>query len=353
MAARPARARIRTYAASGVDLAGRARALPELLRAARYTAPASHGRVVEAPGHYAGIVRLDGATIAITTDTVGTKVLLAEALGRWEEVGEDVVAINVNDLASVGARPTAIVDTILCGVADPAVFRGIGRGMRRGLAKARCALVGGETALVAEIVRGLDLGATAVGFFPPRRAPILGQSIRAGDRIVGLPSSGLHANGLTLARRLLAASSVRLDRPRPGGRRPLGRELLAPTRTYSAAIDAVADLPGVVGLAHVSGGGVRNLTRLSRAVRFVLDAWPEPRGLFPWLQGLGGLSVREMFGTFNMGIGFLVVVRPKAEARVREALARAGAPDAIAVGHVERGRGVELPAHGLTFRDYA
>ena len=98
---------------------------------------------------------------------------------------------------------------------------------------------------------------------------------------------------------------------------------------------------------------MRNLTRLSRAVRFVLDAWPEPRGLFPWLQGLGGLSVREMFGTFNMGIGFLVVVRPKSEARVREALARAGAPDAIPVGHVERGRGVEVPAHGLTFRDYA
>jgi phosphoribosylformylglycinamidine cyclo-ligase len=346
------RASAATYAQSGVDLAGRARALPQLLRAARYRAPASHGRPVSAPGHYAGLVRLPGATVAVTTDTVGTKVLLAEATGRWEEVGEDLVAINVNDLAAVGARPTAIVDTILCAAADPVAFAAIGRGLRRGLSAARCSLVGGETALVGEIVRSTDLGATAVGFFPRGRRPVLGERILPGDLVLGIPASGLHANGFTLVRRLLREARVPLNRARPGGRLPLGRELLTPTRTYSEFVDTVADLAGVVGLAHVSGGGVRNLVRLNAAVRFELGSWPEPPSLFRWLQELGGIEEREMFQTFNMGIGFLLVVRPAAAATVRSRLLRAGVRGLLKVGSVETGRGVELPDRGLSYRGY-
>jgi phosphoribosylformylglycinamidine cyclo-ligase len=345
-------ARTRSYAASGVDLAARARALGRLLRAARYRAPSSHGRPIAAPGHYAGLVRIARETIAITTDTVGTKVLLAEQVGRWEEVGEDLVAVNVNDLAAVGARPAAVVDTVLCGSADGDLFEGIGRGIARGLAAARCSLVGGETALVGEVVRGIDLGATAVGFFPARRRPVLGNGIRPGDRLLGLPASGLHANGFTLVRRLLREAKVRLDVPRAGSSRPLGRELLTPTRTYSELVDAVADLRTVVGLAHISGGGVRNLTRLSSRVRFVLDAWPAVPSLFSWVQQLGGLSDREMFQTFNMGVGFVLVVRPDAEAAVRRRLLRAGSPGAPVVGHVTRGRGVEVVTHGLRYGGY-
>ena len=308
--------------------------------------------MISAPGHYAGLVRLGRETIALTTDTVGTKVLLAEELGRWEEVGEDMVAINVNDLAAVGARPTALVDTIVCGSPDPGVFRAIGRGLRRGLAAARCSLVGGETALVAEIVRGLDLGATAAGFFPGARRPILGEGIRPGDRLLGIPSSGLHANGFTLVRRLLREASVRLDRGRRGATVPLGEELLVPTRTYSEAVDAVADLSGVVGLAHVSGGGVRNLSRLRSGVRFVLDDWPEPPPLFSWLQDLGGLADREMFQTFNMGVGFVLVTRPEREEEVHRRLRRNGVRDVVVIGHVADGTGVEVPARGLRYVGY-
>jgi phosphoribosylformylglycinamidine cyclo-ligase len=345
-------ARTRTYAASGVDLSGRSRALRELLRASRYRAPGSHGRPIDAPGHYAGLVRLGGTTIAVTTDTVGTKTLLAEQLGRWEEVGEDVVAINVNDLAAVGARPAALVDTILCGTPKPEVFRSVGRGLARGLAAARCSLVGGETALVGEIVSGIDLGATAVGFFPPGRRPVLGKRIRAGDRLLGISSSGLHANGFTLVRRLLREASVRLSAPRPGATSPVGRELLTPTRTYSDLADRLADLPAVVGLAHISGAGVRNLSRLSSTVRFVLDRWPSPPPLFDWLQNLGGLSEREMFQTFNMGIGFVVVVRASGEPNLRAALRRWGARGVVPLGEVTAGEGVELPAHGLRYAGY-
>ncbi len=347
------RGRTLSYAASGVDLAKRAVALAELLRTARYAAPPSHGRPVSAPGHYAGLIRIGRETIALTTDTVGTKVLLAERLGRWEEVGEDMVAVNVNDLAAVGARPAGIVDTVLCATPDPEVFRGLGRGLGRGLRAARCSLLGGETAIVGDVVRGFDLGATAMGFFPGRRRPVLGDRIRPGDRIIGIPSTGLHANGFTLVRRLLEENSADLSRAGPGGQIPLGTQLLQPTRTYSAVADAIADRPEVHGLAHISGGGVRNLTRLHRHVRFDLDDWPSAPSLFGWLKDLGGISDREMFETFNMGIGFAVVVAGSAVDSVRRRLARAGAADSRLIGRVEPGRGVSVPQFALKYAGYA
>ena len=154
------------------------------------------------------------------------------------------------------------------------MFAQVGRGIDRGLAAARCHLLGGESAVVPELVHGTDLGGTAIGFFPRGRSPVLGAAIRAGDLLIGIPSSGVHANGMTLARRLLRERGVPLRAPRPGGSRPLGEELLAPTRIYVAASEAVAGLPGVTGFAHISGGGVRNLVRLSPKLRFVLEDWP-------------------------------------------------------------------------------
>jgi phosphoribosylformylglycinamidine cyclo-ligase len=328
-------------------------ALAALLSEVSYRPPPSSGRLVDAPGHYAGMVRIGRETIAVTTDTVGTKVKLAAEVGRWEEVGEDTVAVNVNDLASVGARPAGLVDTILCARPDPEVFRAIGRGLNRGLRLSRCSLLGGETAVVPEVVDGIDLGATAFGFFPRGRRPVLGARVRPGDRVLGVPSSGVHANGLTLVRRLLKERSVDLLRPRPGGRRPVGEEVLTATRIYSAIGDALADHGATHGLAHVSGGGVRNLVRLHPRVRFVLDHWPEVPPLFRWLQELGGLSDEEMFQTFNMGIGFMLVVGPARFAETRRRLTRAGGGDAVEIGHVERGRGVSVPNYGLSFEGYS
>ena len=347
------RGRTQSYRASGVDLGGRARALTALLAAARYRAPTSHGRLLGSSGHFAGLIELEGTTIAVTTDTVGTKVLLAEQLDRWEEVGEDLVGVNVNDLAAVGARTAGLVDTILYGRASVRAFRAIGRGLGRGLARARCSLLGGETAQVGEIVAGIDLGGTAVGFFPAGRSPILGARVRPGDVVLGIPSHGLHANGFTLARRLLREARVDLARPRPGERGALGPELLTPTRIYTEASEALAGLAGVVGLAHLSGGGVRNLVRLNASVEFSLERWPAPPGLFLWLQELGGLADREMYQTFNMGVGFAVVTRASAAPAALRALAAAGYGDAMRLGSVRRGRGVRLPTLGLRFSDYA
>jgi phosphoribosylformylglycinamidine cyclo-ligase len=342
-----------TYAASGVDRSAISQALSELLAQVRYRAPPSHGRPVGAPGHYAGLIRIGRETIAVTTDTVGTKVLLAEEFGRWEEVGEDIVGVNVNDLASVGARTAGLVDTILCGRPDPTVLRALGKGIDRGLRRARCSLLGGETAVVPSIVQGTDLGATAFGFFPRGRVPVTGQRIRPGDVILGLPSNGVHANGFTLVRKLLREAEVDLRRPRPGARDPLVQELLVPTRIYSEPIEAIADRAETHGLAHLSGGGVRNLVRLHRGVRFELDGWPEIPPLFRWLQELGSVSDEEMFQTFNMGMGFAVVVARSHLAETRRRLARAGAPDAVVLGRVSRGEGVALPRFGLEYSGYS
>ncbi len=352
MASGPSRT-VWSYAASGVDVSARSRALAALLGSVTFRPAPSHGRPIAAPGHFAGLVRLGRETIAITTDTVGTKVVLAERLGRWEEVGEDAVGVNVNDLAAMGARPAALVDTILCGRPDPEVFRAIGRGLDRGLRAAGCALLGGETAIVPDLVSGLDLGGTAVGFFPRGRRPVTGARIRPGDRLLGLPSNGLHANGFTLVRKLVDAAGADLRVPRPGGRVPLGEELLRPTRIYSESADALAARPEVHGFAHLSGGGGRNLVRLHPRVGFVLDRWPAVPPLFDWIASLGPVSPEEMFQTFNMGIGFVVVVSRDHLSETRRRLARAGAPDAIEIGHVERGTGVTLPSFGLNYAGYS
>ncbi|MGI0131703.1 MAG: phosphoribosylformylglycinamidine cyclo-ligase [Thermoplasmata archaeon] len=342
-----------TYARSGVDRTRVGAALAALLGQVRYRPPPSNGRPIEAPGHYAGLVRIGRETLAITTDTVGTKTVLAARLHRWEGVGEDIVAVNVNDLAAIGARPAALVDCLQCDQPDPEVFRQLGVGLERGLRLAGCSLLGGETAVVPEIVRGVEVGGTAIGFFPRPRAPLLGRAIRPGDRLVGIPSEGMHANGFTLVRRVLDEHSVDLAHPRPGGGGPLGEELLHPTRIYVRVAEAMAPLASTHGMAHISGGGVRNLVRLHPKVAFVLDGWPAPDGIFRWIGDLGHVSDEELYQTFNMGIGFVVVVRPTGLSETLRRLARAGAPDARVLGHVERGEGVKLPHLGLTYRGYA
>jgi phosphoribosylformylglycinamidine cyclo-ligase len=341
-----------TYAKAGVDRDLVGRSLARLLGAVRYRPPPSHGRVLDLPGHYAGVVRIGREMIAVTTDTVGTKSLLAEQVGSWEDVGEDVVAVNANDLSAIGARPSVLVDCISSSKPSPEVFEGIGRGLDRGLRAAGMALIGGESAVVPEIVHGYDLGGTAVGFFPRGRQPVTGAGIRSGDVVIGIPSSGLHANGYTLARRLVAEGKIDLARPRPGGRKPVGLELLTASRIYANVSEALAGRPETQAFAHISGGGVRNLVRLHPKVAFVLDHWPAPAGLFQWLAELGYLEAHELYQTFNMGIGFVVVTRPAHQSETMRRLARAGAKDASVVGHIERGTGVRLPHLGLDYEGY-
>ncbi|MCI4360196.1 MAG: AIR synthase-related protein, partial [Thermoplasmata archaeon] len=230
---------------------------------------------------------------------------------------------------------------------------GPGRGLNRGLRESNCSLLGGETAVVPDLVTGTDLGGTAIGFFPNGRRPVLGDRIRPGDRVLGIPSSGFHANGYTLVRRIVHQRRSQLRLRRAGASVSLEQELLAPTRIYVRAVESIADLPGIHGLAHISGGGVRNLVRLNPRVRFLLDGWPEPDGLFGWVQDRGDIQAEELYQTFNVGIGFVVVVAPRSVAPVLKRLAAAGARDVREVGRIEPGAGVDLPAQHLRYTGYA
>lgn len=341
-----------TYASVGIRQDEVAVALGRLLRAARYQAPSASGSVVKLPGHYAGVVRLGPTCVALTTDNVGTKMLLARTLDRWEEVGEDVVAVNVNDLSAVGARPSAFVDYIAVQTPVPSIFEAIGRGIGRGLKASRCALVGGETSVVPDLVKSVDLSGTAMGFFPKGRSPVTGAGLRAGDVLLGLPSSGFHSNGYTLIRRLVEEYAVDITRPLPGDTLPLGQRLLAPTRIYTRPLEALLDAGLPVALAHISGRGLRNLIRLTQKLQFVLDRLPPMPPLFRWMADLSQLSPDELYQTFNMGTGFIAVVRASKVEQALKVLAKAGEPGARILGTMGKGHGVVLPELGVRYDSY-
>jgi len=297
--------------------------------------------------------------IAISTDGVGTKLLVAESVGRYDTVGIDCVAMNVNDVLCVGARPIALVDYVAVEEASAELLGPLGEGIARGCELAGVSCPGGELAQVREMLRGVapgtgfDLVGTASGTVQLDRI-LTGSSISAGDVVLGLESSGLHSNGFTLARRaLLEVGKLRLEEhvAELGG--SLGDELLRPTRIYVRPVLAVleAGLP-VRALAHITGDGLFNLVRTTRAVGFDVERWPEVRPIFSLIQRLGGVPNEEMFRAFNMGIGFALVVAPEGVARARSILEDSG----LTVHELGRAtddpaRAIHLRPHGLVGRD--
>jgi phosphoribosylformylglycinamidine cyclo-ligase len=307
------------YARAGVSQRDADRAVEALVAHLSRIETGKPSRTVHLPGHYASVLRLDErAGIAIGTDGVGTKMLVAERLGRYETIGIDCVAMNVNDLICVGAEPIAMVDFILCGRADPDVIGAIGIGLRRGAELAGIEIPGGEIAQVGEIVRGIELAGTAIGLVS-LDAIVTGERIEPTDAILGLPSSGLHANGYTLARKALADLDWDAD---PGGLgRPLGETLLEPTEIYVGAVrDLMRSGADVRGLAHITGDGLNNLLRLSRSVGYAIDdPLPVPR-VFELIAEHGDVGADEMHEVFNMGCGFACVVAAGDEAAALAAL---------------------------------
>ena len=299
-------------------------------------------RVVPLPGHYASVLRIDeGTGIAFGTDGVGTKMVIAERLGRYETIGIDCIAMNVNDLVCVGAEPIALVDFILCRSADPEVCGAIGEGLRRGAELAGIEIPGGEIAQVGDVVNGLELAGSAIGLVA-LDAIVGGSAIRPGDAIVGLPSSGLHSNGYTLARRVL--DGLPLDRD-PDGRlgRPLGEVLLEPTEIYVAPILELLAAPdiAVAGLAHITGDGLNNLLRLGdrSAIGYEInDPLPAPP-IFDLIADRGEIDDEEMHEVFNMGCGFCVIV-PAADLDAAVGLLSGSYPGARRIGTVTDRAGV-------------
>ena len=215
------------------------------------------------PGHYASVIRIDERTgIALSTDGVGTKLKIAEELGRLDTVGIDCVAMNVNDVICVGAEPLAMLDYIAIERANPEVCEQIGTGLARGATLAGIEIPGGELAQLGDMVRGVDISGACFGTVA-LDAIVDGSAVAPGDVVIGLPSSGLHSNGYTLARSALAG--IDLGDERLG--RPLGDVLLEPTEIYvKPVVELLRSAVEVHGLAHITSGGVGNLLRLAAEV---------------------------------------------------------------------------------------
>ncbi|HEX2129596.1 MAG TPA: phosphoribosylformylglycinamidine cyclo-ligase [Solirubrobacterales bacterium] len=305
------------YTAAGVSQREADSAVEALVRSLKLIETGRPTRVVQLPGHYASVLRIDDRTgIAFGTDGVGTKMVVAERMQRFETIGIDCVAMNVNDLICVGAEPIAMVDFILCSEADPEVCGQIGAGLRQGAELARIEIPGGEIAQVGDIVSGWELGGSAIGLVA-LDAVVTGERIEPGDAIIGVPSSGLHSNGYTLARKALA--DVPFDDERLG--RPLGELLLEPTEIYvRAVLELLRSEVDVRGLAHITGDGLNNLTRLAAPVGYAIeDPLPVPP-IFDLIQELGRVAEEEMYEVFNMGCGFACVVAADDEAAAAELL---------------------------------
>jgi len=335
--------------------------LGALLRSVRATfAYAPGARPVLDIGYFANVVPVaSNLGVAISSDGVGTKILVAQRAGKFDTIGIDCVAMNVNDILCVGARPLALVDYIAVAEASPEFLGPLGEGLARGCAEAGVSCPGGELAQVRELLHpassgvAFDLVGTAIGTVALDRV-VSGAHVQDGDVVLGLPSSGLHANGFTLARRvLLGRAALRLDQHVDTLGRVLADELLEPTRIYVRPVLAVleAGVP-VHALAHITGDGLFNLVRTTRAVGFEIDHWPEPPPVFRLIQELGGIADAEMFRAFNMGIGFCLVVSPQGAERALEVLAMAGCP-ALVLGRAveDPGRTIRLRPRRLLGRD--
>jgi len=331
-----------TYAESGVDIDRVGRALAKMLTWVNRTADfrPDLGRSVLPIGHFANVVDLGrGLGLAVSTDGVGTKILIAEMLDKYDTVGIDCIAMNVNDLICVGAEPLCMLDCLSVEAADEYLLEEIGKGLYEGARQARISIPGGEVAQIRDMLRGarpgrsFDLVGTALGLVEIERI-LLGSDIVPGDVVIGLRSSGLHSNGFSLVRKvLLEQARLPLDAHVEEFGRTLGEELLEPTHIYVPEVMAMlaAGLP-IKGLANITGDGFLNLVRLDTPVGYRLTDLPEPHPIFRFIRDAGGIDLAEMFLVFNMGVGFCVICAPEAADAVLDICRQHGVV-AQAIGH--------------------
>jgi phosphoribosylformylglycinamidine cyclo-ligase len=330
-----------SYAKSGVDLKAVKRVHRELeamLKRTHSTRIGGFGEVFLGAGHYAGLIDIGGGkTLAMHVDGVGTKTMIASALGRYDTVGIDCVAMNVNDLICLGAEPIALVDYLAINKPDETVIKSIIKGLVTGALEARVTIVGGETAVMPDLISGFDLAAMSIGRLDRGRA-VTGDKIKIGDVILGLESSGIHSNGLTLARKALIPR-LGLSKNIPELGATLGDELLTPTRIYVKPILDVLEKCDVHGLAHITGGAFTKLTRLNPNVGFNIDNPPKPNPIFQLIRRHGKIDLQEMYKTFNMGIGFCIIAPEDESHKVKEIVKKSGVA-CRQIGEIEKKIGV-------------
>jgi len=291
--------------------------------------------VLPIKGHYAGLFKSGGQTLAIHCDGVGSKILVAEQLEKYDTIGIDCVAMNVNDIICLGARPLVLVDYLALANEDASLVSEVMKGLQEGAAQAGCAIVGGETAILPDMITGgkkaFDLAATCVGVVEGE--PLTGAAMKPGDVIVGLESSGIHSNGYTLARRLLDAKQW-------------GKEMLVPTRVYVKPVLEMLSSCSIHGLAHITGGAYSKLIRIGAyaKVGFLLDSMPKTTGVMAELESKMN-SDYEFYRTFNAGMGMCVVC-PKADASKAMEIAKKHGISSQIIGSITQGSDVVLQKNG-------
>jgi phosphoribosylformylglycinamidine cyclo-ligase len=332
------------YARAGVDQSASGSAVSALVEVLAEIQTGRPTRAALGSGHYAAVLRLDDSRgLALACDGVGTKVIVAERLGRLDTVGIDCIAMNVNDVICVGADPIAVLDYIAIEEADPAAVEQIARGLLRGAEEAGVEIPGGELAVLPELIRGhpsprgFDLLGFCVGLVDLDEM-VTGERIEPGDTLIGLPSSGIHSNGLTLARRVLDDLDEEVDG------RTVGDLLLEPTTIYVRAIrELLASDVDVRGLAHITGDGFLNLLRLEADVGYRIESPLPLPPVFELIADRGAVEPAELYEVFNMGCGFCCVV-PAADANPALKLLSLRHPGTAVIGRTTTAAGiVELP----------
>ncbi len=334
-----------SYAEAGVDSSKEEEAMSWLRPI--FEATFSFKKGVGSPaipiGHFAGIVRIDAKRgIALKTDGVGTKILIAQLMDKYDTIGIDCVAMCANDIICVGAEPISFLDYIAVERIDPDLLRELARGLAKGAEMAGVSIVGGEIAQVPDMIKGkaegraFDLVGMCAGIVDLERV-VTGGGLSEGDALIGLRSSGIHSNGLSLARRvLLERAKLSLDAQPEGLERSLGEELLEPTAIYVEPIlRMLREGLGIKFMANITGEGILNLCRAEAEFGFVIEELPEPQPIFRIIQELGSLWDGEMYKVFNMGIGFCVAL-PKDDVDRAISIAEGSGFEAFILGKAVR-----------------
>jgi len=365
------------YASAGVDIdlegAAVASLISSLTKSVR--AKGTKGAPVDLPGGFGGLIEFGDVYLAMATDGVGSKLQIASAINKWDGVGIDCIAMNVNDLLCVGAEPLAFVDYIAVPKPDPIIHGAIGQSLSLGCEQARVTLAGGETASLPGIVTEVDLSGTALGWVP-KGETITGEHLAVGDVLIGLPSSGIHSNGFSLVRKILEYAQVKYDDPIPfnpntecrtipqydGKSLTVGDLVLHPTRIYcqpcvdlfeAARHDATPfSINDIHGICHVTGGGLSNLLRLHSTLGWHIHAPLPVLPEFEWLQSIGGVDTKEMYRTFNMGIGMILAVKNEVATVICDWLCNHVEGCAIIGSVVDNGHRVTHAIEGVEFSHY-
>jgi len=307
------------YKEAGVDTDQADSGLQRLIKRVKSTWPAENalGAVKLDIGYFANVINLGHTGLAICTDGIGSKAIIAQLMDKYDTVGIDCVAMNVNDLICVGARPLSLVDYIAVQTAKADMLDQLSIGLVEGARLANVSISGGEISQIKDIITGVregygfDFVAMAVGDVPLDRINV-GRDVCEGDIVIGIESNGIHSNGVTLARHaFFEKNNLSLDHQFDELDTSLGEELLKPTFIYvNEVLEVFNRVPGIKAMVHITSDGLLNLTRVAAQVGYEIDNFPTPPPIFDLIQHHAGVDKAEMFQVYNMGIGFCLVVEP-------------------------------------------